>query len=60
MQQHVQYLASEYATQKGDAERAAKEADDLREGMESFRESAVVRPLFRLSLPQYLSFSSAH
>ncbi|GAA5910720.1 hypothetical protein JCM8208_003545 [Rhodotorula glutinis] len=41
MQQHVQYLASEYATQKGDADRAAKEADDLREGMESFRESAV-------------------
>ncbi|GAA5931004.1 hypothetical protein JCM3775_000775 [Rhodotorula graminis] len=41
MQQHVQYLASEYATQKGDADRAAKEADDLREGMSSFRESAV-------------------
>ncbi|GAA5856425.1 hypothetical protein JCM9279_001716 [Rhodotorula babjevae] len=41
MQHHVQYLASEYATQKSDADRSAKEADDLREGMESFRESAV-------------------
>ncbi|BGP40652.1 E3 ubiquitin-protein ligase bre1 [Rhodotorula kratochvilovae] len=41
MQQHVQYLASEYATQKGDADRAAKEADELREGMEAFRETAV-------------------
>ncbi|GAA6052195.1 hypothetical protein JCM3770_000790 [Rhodotorula araucariae] len=41
MQQHVQYLASEYATQKGDADRAAKEADELREGMEAFRVTAV-------------------
>ncbi|GJN91021.1 hypothetical protein Rhopal_004035-T1 [Rhodotorula paludigena] len=41
MQQHVQYLAGEYATLKGDADRAMKEADELREGMEAYRESAV-------------------
>lgn len=43
MQQHVQFLGSEYDTKRAEAEKASKEADELREGMESFRESVLVR-----------------
>ncbi|GAA5879038.1 hypothetical protein JCM3774_004477 [Rhodotorula dairenensis] len=39
MQQHVQFLGSEYDSKRTEAEKAVKEADELREGMESFREA---------------------
>ncbi|GAA5973856.1 hypothetical protein JCM11641_003195 [Rhodosporidiobolus odoratus] len=38
MQQHVQYLAAEYDTKRTDADRATLEAEQLKEGMEAFRE----------------------
>ncbi|GAA5857751.1 hypothetical protein JCM8547_005970 [Rhodosporidiobolus lusitaniae] len=38
MQQHVQYLTGEFDTKRQEAERAVKEAEELREGMEAFRE----------------------
>ncbi|GAA6032403.1 hypothetical protein JCM8097_008157 [Rhodosporidiobolus ruineniae] len=38
MQQHVQYLAAEYETKRQEAERAVKEAEELKEGMEAFRD----------------------
>ncbi|GAA5893424.1 hypothetical protein JCM6882_008029 [Rhodosporidiobolus microsporus] len=38
MQQHVAYLAAEFDTKRQEAERASKEAEDLKEGMEAFRE----------------------
>lgn len=42
MQQHVQFLGGEYDTKRLEAEKAVKEADELREGMESFRETLLV------------------
>ncbi|GAA5987856.1 hypothetical protein JCM10908_007246 [Rhodotorula pacifica] len=39
MQQHVQFLGNEYDSKRVEAEKATKEADELREGMESFREA---------------------
>lgn len=49
MQQHVQYLAGEYDTKRLEADRAVKEAEELREGMEAFREGIFVRRAFTLS-----------
>lgn len=43
MQQHVQFLGGEYDSKRAEAEKASKEADELREGMENFRESVLVR-----------------
>jgi hypothetical protein len=36
----VQFLGGEYDTKRLEAEKAVKEADELREGMESFREDS--------------------
>ncbi|GAA6018504.1 hypothetical protein JCM10207_007199 [Rhodosporidiobolus poonsookiae] len=41
MQQHVQYLAAEYDTKRVEAERAVKEAEELKEGMSEFRDGVV-------------------
>ncbi|GAA5837842.1 hypothetical protein JCM11251_004674 [Rhodosporidiobolus azoricus] len=38
MQQHVAFLAAEFEAKRQEAERAAKEAEDLKEGMEAFRD----------------------
>lgn len=42
LQTHVQYLSGEYETKRQEAERAVKEADGFREGMEAFREDVIV------------------
>ncbi|BGO91969.1 hypothetical protein NBRC10512_001078 [Rhodotorula toruloides] len=39
MQQHVQYLSGLFETKQSEAKRATEEAEQLREGMESFRET---------------------
>ncbi|BGP25184.1 E3 ubiquitin-protein ligase BRE1 [Rhodotorula toruloides] len=39
MQQHVQYLSGLFETKSSEARRAAEEAEQLRQGMESFRET---------------------
>ncbi|GAA5876334.1 hypothetical protein JCM16303_007103 [Sporobolomyces ruberrimus] len=41
LQTHVQYLSGEYETKRQEAERATKEADGFREGMEAFREDVI-------------------
>lgn len=42
LQTHVQYLSGEYETKRQEADRATKEADGFREGMEAFREDVIV------------------
>lgn len=63
MQQHVQFLGGEYDTKRLEAEKAVKEADELREGMESFRETLLVSCLHFRSLAGHacsrLDFRSA-
>ncbi|GAA6010279.1 hypothetical protein JCM11491_006245 [Sporobolomyces phaffii] len=41
LQTHVQYLSGEYETKRQEADRATKEADGFREGMEAFREDVI-------------------
>ncbi|GAA5911739.1 uncharacterized protein JCM6883_001252 [Sporobolomyces salmoneus] len=49
LQTHVQYLSGEYETKRLEAERAAKEADGFREGMEAFREDVIQKSTEQLN-----------
>ncbi|GAA5838520.1 hypothetical protein JCM3766R1_006001 [Sporobolomyces carnicolor] len=49
LQTHVQYLSGEYETKRQEAERAVKEADGFREGMEAFREDVIQKSTEQLN-----------